>query len=91
MMTEGWFPRFDSVQIDETWISGTAKNRQSHHSDPGKPPVIAVVENDAGAAHTFLFNGRGCHVTRRMADAAAAMQGRRLTWAELTTAGPSAN
>ncbi len=41
-------------------------------------------------AHTFLFNRRQCHVTDRMAGAALSMEGRQLSWYELTAAGPSA-
>ena len=37
--------------------------------------------------HAFRYNQRSRHVTDRMADAAAAMQGRRLPWRELTAAG----
>ncbi len=38
--------------------------------------------------HTFRFNRRRCHVFERMADAAQAMSGRRLTWEQLTAHGP---
>lgn len=41
--------------------------------------------------HTFRFNRRTCHVTDRMADAAAAMSGRRLPWRELVAHGPHAS
>lgn len=40
---------------------------------------------------TFRFNRRQCHVTDRMADAAAAMSGRRLPWRELVLYGPHAS
>ena len=36
--------------------------------------------------HAFRYNRRSCHVTERMADAAAAMNGRRLPWRELVGA-----
>lgn len=43
------------------------------------------------AEHTFRFNRRDCHVTDRMADAAANMNGQRLPWAELVADGHWAN
>ena len=36
--------------------------------------------------HRFRYNQRSRHVLNRMADAAAAMNGRRLPWRELVTA-----
>jgi transposase-like protein len=40
--------------------------------------------------HSFRYNRRKCHVIDRMADAAAAMSGRRLPWKELVAHGPHA-
>ena len=40
--------------------------------------------------HNFRYNRRKCHVTERMADAAQAMNGRRLSWRELVAHGPHA-
>ena len=184
MMTQGDLPGFDSIQVDESWLGGLAKNRHNRRPDPGKTPVIAVIDNTTGEAvatpvhevtaktatamvaattrpgavvhtdgsrvyadlaamgydhaqvmhtageyvrdgvttnavenywsllkrtyvgtfhwwsgehthryvdaHTFLFNRRRCHVTRRMADAVRTGEGRRLTWHQLCATGPSA-
>ena len=40
--------------------------------------------------HTFRYNRRRCHVIDRMADAVEAMEGRRLSWRQLTAHGPHA-
>ena len=40
--------------------------------------------------HSFRYNNRSRHVTDKMADAVDQMEGRSLSWRELTAAGPSA-
>ena len=91
---DGCLPGFDGpIQVDEAWFGGKAKNRHRRAVDPGKTPVIVVVDNATGEAveeHNFRFNNRCRHVTDRMADAAARMSGRRLPWSELVADGPHA-
>lgn len=185
-LADGCLPGFDGpIQVDEAWFGGKAKNRHRRHRDPGKTPVIVVVDNATGEAiatpvhevntttatamvqavaaagtevhtdgsrvydplgslgydhqrvlhsigeyvradgvttnsaesywallkrtyigtyhywsaehchryveeHNFRFNNRSRHVTDRMADAAARMNGRRLPWRELVADGPHA-
>ena len=50
MMVAGHLPGFDSVQCDESWFGGKAKNRHRRRRDPGKTPVIAAIDNDTGEA-----------------------------------------
>ena len=73
-LANGSLPGFDGpVQVDETYI-GTYHYWSDDH-------LYRYVDE-----HSFRYNQRSRHVLNRMADAAAAMNGRRLPWRELVTA-----
>ena len=39
-----------AIRVDESWFGGKVRNRHRRQRDPGKTPVIAVVDNAAGQA-----------------------------------------
>lgn len=44
-------PGFDGpIQVGEAWFDGKARNRHRRAVDPGKTPVVAVVDNATGKA-----------------------------------------
>lgn len=72
-LADGCLPGFDGpIQVDEAWFGGKAKNRHRRQRDPGKTPVIVVVDNATGEAIATPVHEVNSETATAMVQAVAA-------------------